>query len=153
MRHPHARDALAKWLVLCLAGSGLVALVPRDGLGARAVVRVSAVPAGLTVAHLIVLGFVSVGWALFVVHLRALRTAWFGDRASVGLALGCMVTVAAVPAVLVFGTLALLTSVALAALVLHVALCLRIDRQALSGDSPGAATGSGAGRRTTAAAA
>ncbi len=126
MRLPHARDALAKWLVVCLAGVGLAALLPQ-GLGARVVARLAGVPSGLTVAHLIGLGVIALGWCLFVVHVLALRSVWSHDPASLALGIACFVSLVAAAMALVLGTVAILAWTIAASMGLHVGLCLRID--------------------------
>lgn len=78
MPTPTAVDSLARWLVLALAGLGVLLVLPGDMFGSGAVLVVGALHA--TVANLIGLTIMAVASVAFLVRLVRLLAAGGGWR-------------------------------------------------------------------------
>lgn len=78
MRTPTAVDALVRWMVLALAGLGVLLVLPRDMLGTGAVLVVGGLP--VTAANLIGLTIMAVATVAFLVRLARLFASGGGSR-------------------------------------------------------------------------
>lgn len=92
MRNPTALDAMVRWLVLTVAGVGLLVLFPPATFGADSALRVPVL--GLQVVELVAVATLAAAWVLFIVHLVRLRRQWLTDP--IALALGAASLIAAV---------------------------------------------------------
>lgn len=127
MRTPAALDAMARWLVLTLAGVGLFALVPGSSFAAPGFSATRWVLA-LHPVQLLALLMMGLAWVLFVVHVAMLAGPWLRDGVSLALAVSALASVGASIAAFIWGSTEMLIGVVLITIGLHVALCLRIDR-------------------------
>lgn len=126
MRNKTATDALVRWVVLTLAGTGLIVLFPPEVFGGPS----SVAHAAPFVALAPILGFLvmTAGWVVFLVHITHVDSRWHEDAAALALLSAATVAgIAAVAGILAGPLLALLVPLA-ASVGLHTALAVRIDR-------------------------
>lgn len=126
MRCPSALDALARWLVLTLAGVGLLALFPVNTFGGRAVLVVAGV-GSFNPIQVLGVGMVVVAWLLFVAHVLSLRSPWWRDPAALVLAAVALVAVAGAATAFLLGSAVPLAGLLAVAVAVQVALSIRID--------------------------
>lgn len=127
MRNPTAIDAMARWLVLTLAGVGLFALIPGSSFAAPGFTSTR----WLLALHPVQFGAVvmmALAWVLFVVHLALLAGPWLRDPVSLVLAALALASVAGCVLAFVSGPPSSVVGSFLVSLGLHIALCVRIDR-------------------------
>ena len=132
MRNPTALDAMARWLVLTLAGVGLFALIPGSSFAAPGFASTRWL-FSLHPVQLVAVVMIIAAWVLFVVHLAVLGGPWMRDLPSIALAVLALVSVGASAAAFTWGTTTSIVTAFLVSVGLHVALCLRIDRIARHG--------------------
>lgn len=126
MRTPTALDAMAKWLVLTLAGVGLFALVPGSSFAAPSFAETR----WLLALHPVQFGalmMMALAWALFVVQLVRQARRWRRDPLSWALAMLALASVIAFVVGVSAGAADVLLSSFLVSLALHITLCVRID--------------------------
>ncbi len=126
MRNPNALDAMARWLVLTLAGVGLFALVPGSSFAAPGFASTRWLLA-LHPVQLAALVMMALAWLLFVVHVGQLGEQWVRDLLSVTLALVSLASVGLVAAAFTWGPVGSVVGAFLASLGVHIALCVRIE--------------------------
>lgn len=135
MRNPTALDAMARWLVLTLAGVGLFALVPGSSFAAPEFSSTRWFLA-LHPVQFVALVMMALAWALFVVHVALLAGPWLRDVPSVTLAVLAVASVGASIAAFSWGPAESVVVAFLASIVVHVALCVRIDWFRRQGAAP-----------------
>lgn len=126
MRCPSALDALARWLVLTLAGVGLLALFPSATFGGRGVLMIAGV-GSFNPIQMLGVGMVAVAWLLYVAHVLSLSSPWWRDPAALALAAVAAVAVAAAGTAFFLGHALLLGVLLAVAVIVQVALSIRID--------------------------
>lgn len=126
MRNPTALDAMARWLVLTLAGVGLFALIPGSSFAAPGF---SSTRWFLTLhpVQVVALVMMALAWVLFVVHLALLAGPWLRDPLSVTLAVLAVASVGAAVAAFSWGPTESVVGTFVASVALHIGLCARID--------------------------
>lgn len=125
MRNPTALDAVARWLVLTLAGVGLFALMPVSSFAAPGFSSTRLL--SMQPVQLLALAMVVLAWILLVVHLAKLRGPWLHDAASWALASLSAIAAVACLAAFGWGTTASIAGSFVVAAVVQVILGLRID--------------------------
>lgn len=125
MRNRTALDAVARWLVLTLAGVGLFALMPATSFAAPGFAATRWL--SMQPVQLLALAMVVLAWILLVVHLAQLRGPWLRDVTSWTLALLSVVAAGACVAAFGWGTTASTAGSFVVAVVVQVVLGLRID--------------------------
>lgn len=147
MRNPTALDALARWLVLSLAGVGLFALIPGTSYAAPGFASTRWFFA-LHPVQVIALGMIALAWVLFVVHVALLRGPWLRDPVGLGLGALALVSVGGCIAALTLGVGESIVATAVVSVALHVAFCLRVDRLARGEVTPAVRRRAPQGSRT-----
>lgn len=133
MLTPTALDAMARWLVLTLAGLGLFALVSATSDAAPGFASTRWV-FELHPVQFVAILMIVVAWVLFVARMMLLRRVWAGDPRSVALGFlsvgavaACVISLGWVPPSMIVTATAMVSAV-----VLTGAFCVRVDRLARS---------------------
>lgn len=116
---------MVRWIVLTLAGLGLLLVVPRDLVGPRIVAVIGGIPA--TLDNCVGLAVMAAAWVWFLARLYDLRGPWCADAACrLVVATTVLAAVASVAAAVWAGP-ELFAFAAGTAWLLQVALAFRID--------------------------
>lgn len=135
MRTPTAFDAVARWIAASLAGCVLLAIVPPG------TVRWPAEAFGpLEVVHLTAVVILVAAWLQFVAHVALAHRTWSGDPLSIVLVCASAVASAACIVTAVSNTWQALGVAVGFAVVVQVALALRIDARKRASAAEAAST-------------
>lgn len=126
MRTPTALDAMARWLVLTLAGVGLFALIPGSSFAAPSFTSTRWL-LSLHPVQVVALAMMGLAWLLFVVHVAQLADRWIRDPMSLTLAVLALTGVVLFVVACTWGRTESLVGAFLLAIGLHVVLCVRVD--------------------------
>lgn len=126
MRTPTALDAMARWLVLTLAGLGLFAMFPATSFALSGLVSARWLVALHPIQWFAVVMMVA-AWLLFAVHLARLVAGRARDGAFIVLAAASVLALAGSVAAALLGSATFVLLGLAVVVVLHVALCLRVE--------------------------
>lgn len=126
MRTPKPLDAMARWLVLTLAGVGLFALVPGSSFAAPSFASTRWLLA-LHPVQLVAVAMITLAWVLYVVHILLIPGPWWRDPSALVLAALALASVAACVVALTAGSVAPLLAAFVGSIAVHVGLCVRIE--------------------------